>query len=419
MATVSRITASLSVSILVALVATGCGTLQPLPVPSVPSTPSAPVAVVTPPLVPAPVTVPPVAAVTSPTEPKARWTPALFADLPGWRADDLRNVRVAFAENCKGLRSKTEWISACSRFPFAGTLSEQRTFLESEFVPYQLTRADAEDRGLITGYYEPLLKGSRSKTARFNVPLFARPDDLLVVDFGDLYPELKGKRVRGRLVDSPQGRRVVPYFDRAQIDADPSLFKPLVWVDDVVEAFFLQIQGSGLIELADGKRMRAGYADQNGHPFRGIGRILADRGEMKLEEVSMQGIKGWISRNPAKATALLNENPSYVFFREIDAAAAGPLGSLGVPLTAERSLAVDARFIPLGSIVYLATNYPNAMVPLNRLMFAQDTGGAIRGVVRADFYWGTGLRAGEQAGRMKQNAQMWVLWPKGTVPPTL
>ena len=405
MATVSRIAASLRLSILVALTVNGCGTVQPLPGSSLPS-PAA-----------KPTNPPAVSAVASTGEPQARWTPALFADLPGWRADDLRDVRVAFAENCKGLRSKPEWISACSRFPFTGAASEQRTFLESEFVLYQLARADADDRGLITGYYEPLLKGSRTKTTRFNVPLFARPDDLLVVDFGDLYPELKGKRVRGRLIDSPQGKRVVPYYDRAQIDADPSLFKPLVWVDDLVEAFFLQIQGSGLIELADGKKMRAGYADQNGHPFRGIGRILADRGEMKLEEVSMQGIKGWISRNPTKATALLNENASYVFFREIDATAAGPIGSLGVPLTAERSVAVDTRFIPLGSIVYLATNYPNALAPLNRLMFAQDTGGAIRGVVRADFYWGTGLKAGEQAGRMKQNAQMWVLWPKGTVPP--
>lgn len=362
-----------------------------------------------------------------PTEPKALWTPARFTDLPGWRADDLRDVRNAFTENCKGLRSKADWISACSRFPFTGTVSAQRGFLESEFVPYQLTRADADDRGLITGYYEPLLLGSRTKTARFNVPLFVRPDDLLVIDLGDLYPELKGKRVRGRLVDSPQGKRVVPYYDRAQIEVDRSLFKPLVWVDDVVEAFFLQIQGSGLIELSDSNplasasatRMRIGYADQNGHPFRGIGRILADRGEMKLDEVSMQGIKGWIARNPTKATALLNENASYIFFREIDAKAAGPVGSLGVPLTAERSIAVDTRFIPLGSVVYLATTYPNALVPLNRLMFAQDTGGAIRGVVRADFYWGTGLKAGEQAGRMKQSAQMWVLWPKGSVPPTM
>ena len=353
-------------------------------------------------------------------EPKARWTPATFADLPGWLADDLRDVKIAFAENCKGVRSKPEWISACARYPFDAPTAGQRAFIEREFVPYQLTRADAEDRGLITGYYEPLLKGSRTKTSRFNVPLYARPDDLLVVDLGDLHPELKGKRVRGRIVDSPQagqGKRVVPYFDRAQIEAEVASLKPLAWVDDVVEAFFLQIQGSGLIELPDGKRMRVGYSDQNGHPYRGIGRVLVDRGELKLEEASMQGIKGWISRNPGKATALLNENASYVFFREIDATAAGPLGSLGVPLTAERSMAVDTRFIPPGSMVYLATTYPNALVPLNRLMFAQDIGGAIRGVVRGDFYWGTGLKAGEQAGRMKQNAQMWVLWPKGTVPP--
>ena len=363
-------------------------------------------------------TKPAVAAVAA--EPKARWTPATFADLPGWLADDLRDVKIAFAENCKGVRSKPEWTSACARYPFDAPTAEQRAFIERGFVPYQLTRADAEDRGLITGYYEPLLKGSRTKTSRFNVPLYARPDDLLVVDLGDLYPELKGKRVRGRINDSPQagqGKRVVPYFDRAQIEAEVASLKPLAWVDDVVEAFFLQIQGSGLIELPDGKRMRVGYSDQNGHPYRGIGRVLVDRGELKLEEASMQGIKGWIARNPGKATALLNENASYIFFREIDATAAGPLGSLGVPLTAERSMAVDTRFLPPGSMVYLATTSPNALVPLNRLMLAQDIGGAIRGVVRGDFYWGTGPAAGEQAGRIKQNAQMWVLWPKGTVPP--
>ena len=410
-----RVRASTCCLILVVAALAACSS-APSVSPPISIAPSAPTTVATPPQA-ATVTATATTTATASTEPKARWALAAFADLPGWGADDLRDVRVAFAENCKGLRSKPEWVNACSRFPFDAPVATQRAFIESEFTPYQLTRADAPDRGLITGYYEPLLKGSRTKTAKFNVPLYARPDDLLIVDLGDVHPELRGKRVRGRLVDSPQGKRVVPYHDRAQIEAQPLLFKPLVWVDEVVEAFFLQIQGSGLIELADGKRLRAGYADQNGHPFRGIGRILADRGEMKLEEVSMQGIKGWISRNPDKATALLNENASYVFFREIDATAAGPLGSLGVPLTAERSIAVDTRFIPLGALVYMATTYPNALAPLNRLMFAQDTGGAIRGVVRADFYWGTGHKAGEQAGRMKQSAQMWVLWPKGTVPP--
>ena len=188
-------------------------------------------------------TKPAVAAVVA--EPKARWTPATFADLPGWLADDLRDVKIAFAENCKGVRSKPEWTSACARYPFDAPLAEQRAFIEREFVPYQLTRADAEDRGLITGYYEPLLKGSRTKTSRFKVPLYARPDDLLVVDLGDLYLELKGMRVRGRIVDSPQagqGKRVVPYFDRAQIEAEIASLKPLAWVDDVVEAFFYKFR---------------------------------------------------------------------------------------------------------------------------------------------------------------------------------
>ena len=391
---------SLSSLILMAAVLAGCAS-SPMP-PQASQPPAKPM----------------VAAVAA--EPKARWTPATFADLPGWLADDLRDVKTAFAENCKGLRSKPDWAGVCARYPFDAPAVQQRAFIEREFVPSQLTRADAEDRGLITGYYEPLLKGSRTKTSRFHVPLYARPDDLLVVDLGDLYPELKGKRVRGRLVDAApgaQGRRVVPYFDRAQINSVDALLKPLAWVEDVVEAFFLHIQGSGLIELEDGKRMRVGYADQNGHPYRGIGRALVDRGELKLEEASMQGIKGWIARNPSKAQALLNENASYVFFREIDATAAGPLGSLGVQLTAERSMAVDTRFIPPGSMVYMATTYPNALAPLNRLMFAQDVGGAIRGVVRGDFYWGTGPAAGELAGRMKQNAQLWVLWPKGSTPP--
>ena len=219
----------------------------------------------------------------------------------------------------------------------------------------------------------------------------------------------------GLLFFGAEGSRTLPFSDVSFSFGDALLQGQAILV--VVTSMLLIMALYFFFELADGSRLRAGYADQNGHPFRGVGRLLVERGELKLEEASMQGIKGWIARNPDRATALLNENASYVFFREIDAKPAGPLGSLGVPLTAERSIAVDPRFIPLGSVVWLATTYPNALAPLQRLMFAQDTGGAIRGVVRADFYWGTGHKAGEQAGRMRQNAQMWVLWPKGTVPP--
>src|SRR6185436_3258623 len=194
----------------------------------------------------------------------------------------------------------------------------------------------------------------------------------------------------------------------------------LAWTADPVELFFLQIQGSGQVRLEDGTRVRIGYADQNGHPFRSLGRYLIDRGEMTLEQASMQGIKSWASANPQKLQDALNANPSYVFFRELPPATSaqeGPLGALGVPLSAEYSVAVDRRFVPLGAPVYLATTYPLSEERLERLMAAQDTGGAIRGVVRADFYWGSGPEAGARAGRMRQQGRLWLLWPRGEALP--
>jgi membrane-bound lytic murein transglycosylase A len=235
------------------------------------------------------------------------------------------------------------------------------------------------------------------------------PDDLLVVDLGDVYPELKGMRLRGRL----EGRRVVPYYDRAQIDSGPAALrgKELVWVDDAVDLFFLHIQGSGRIVLDSGETLRVGYADQNGFPYRSIGRLLVERGDLVLEQASMQGIKTWAREHPGELAQLLNSNASYVFFRELPASAGGPPGSLGVALTPRRSIAVDARHVPLGAPVYLATTWPNSSRPLNGLTLAQDTGGAIRGPVRADFFWGYGEPAAREAGRMKQKLRMWVLLP--------
>jgi membrane-bound lytic murein transglycosylase A len=193
-----------------------------------------------------------------------------------------------------------------------------------------------------------------------------------------------------------------------------------VYVADPVEAFFLEIQGSGRIQLDDGTVVRLGYADQNGHPYRAIGSVLAARGEMPLERTSMQNIREWGKRNPDKLPELLASNPSYVFFREVppfpagslEAAIDGPIGSLGVPLLAQRAIAVDTRSVPLGAPVYLATTYPSTSQPLQRLVMAQDTGGAIRGAVRADFFWGFGNDAGREAGRMRQQGRMWILWPR-------
>src|SRR5207253_2916974 len=190
-------------------------------------------------------------------------------------------------------------------------------------------------------------------------------------------------------------------------DGGPLKGLELAWVEDPVDLFFLHIQGSGQVELENGERIRVGYADQNGHPFRSLGRLLIERGEIPAERASMQGIKDWARRNPGRAQEFLNANPSYVFFRELPRDLTGPLGALGVPLTPERSIAVDPRVVPLGVPVYLATTWPNTADALNRLMVAQDTGGAIAGAVRADFFWGFGDAAGSQAGRMRQSGKMW------------
>jgi membrane-bound lytic murein transglycosylase A len=216
---------------------------------------------------------------------------------------------------------------------------------------------------------------------------------------------------------------VVPYWSRAEIDAGQARLSgtELIWLDDPIEAFFVQIQGAARIELADRSSIRVGYADQNGHPYRSIGRVLIERGELTLDKASMQGIKAWARQHPDKLPSLLAENPSYVFFREIATDPVhgidGPIGALGVPLAAGRVIAVDARFLPLGAPVFLATTYPLSDARLQRLVLAQDTGGAIRGALRADYFWGSGDDAGRNAGRMNQSGRMWLLWPKDAAPP--
>jgi membrane-bound lytic murein transglycosylase A len=233
---------------------------------------------------------------------------------------------------------------------------------------------------------------------------------LVTVELGPLFPQLDGQRVRGRLDE----RRVVPYYTRAEIESAqaPLHGKELLWVDDAVELFFLHIQGSGRIRLDSGEIVKIGYADHNGHPYRSVGKVLIERGELSPEKASMQGIRSWGRKNPDKLDGLLAENPAYVFFRELPNGVSGPIGSLGVPLTAGRSIAVDPQYVPLGAPVYLATNRPNSQEPLNKLVLAQDTGAAIKGPVRADYFWGFGPEAGQLAGRMRQSGRMWVLLPK-------
>lgn len=357
---------------------------------------------------------PPVQPAAKPLQ-AARWS-----DLPGWAEDDLTAAWPAFLQSCRGLASRAQWLlwrAACDEAKglAASDNAALRAFFEARFEPYLLTNPDATTSGMVTGYYEPLLRGSRTQSPTYAQAVLGVPPDLLTIDLSAVAPDLKNLRLRGRL----QGNKVVPYYSRAEIVKRENEYadRVLLWVDDAVELFFLQIQGSGRVRLPDGQLVRIGYADQNGHPYQSVGRELIERGELKPEQASMQGIQAWARANPARLNELLNTNPSYVFFREVPAHGdEGPQGALGVPLTPERSIAVDARHLPLGAPVFLATTQPNSTTPLRRLMLAQDTGGAIRGVVRADFFWGFGDDAGNLAGRMRQQGQMWVLLPPGLAP---
>jgi len=357
--------------------------------------------------------------------PRATFEPVAFTALPGWADDAVVQAWTAFLAGCSALVARPAtsalWREPCAAARVAAPRDSAsvRAFFELHFNAYRALAPDGSDTGLATGYYEPLLDGSRLRSERYRYPLYAPPDDLLTVDLSEVYPQLEGARVRGRL----DGRRVVPYWSRADIESGKARLagNELVFVDDPLQAFFLEVQGSGRIRLAEGGVMRLGYADQNGRPYRSIGRVLVERGALRDEDATMQGIQAWARAHPDELPALLDENPSYVFFREVppdpNARVDGPIGTLGVPLAAGRAIAVDARSIPLGAPVFLATTRPGSDRPLRLLTLAQDTGGAIRGPLRVDLFWGSGEEAALQAGRMREPASLWLFWPKGAPRP--
>jgi membrane-bound lytic murein transglycosylase A len=340
-----------------------------------------------------------------------------FDALPGWSRATLAPSLRAFLVGCG--RPPAPLLVACELAALvpAGDETAARQFFESQFSAHALRSSTSGDVGLLTGYYEPVIEGARLRDSVNRFPIYGVPDDLIIVDLGSVNPDVRNMRLRGRL----EGRRLVPYWSRAEIESrnQPLAAPVIAWTNDPVDLFFLQIQGSGRVRLSSGERLRIGFAEQNGHPFRSLGRYLVERGEMTLDQASMQNIKAWAAANPHKLREALNVNPSYVFFRELKELKEdeGPIGAQNVPLSAGYSLAVDRRFVPLGAPVYVATNYPLSEEPLERLMAAQDTGGAIRGAVRGDFYWGSGPDAGTQAGRMRNQARMWLLWPRGLALP--
>jgi len=388
-----------------ALILSACTTQpvqqQPVPQPVTPPLPVQPAQ----PAAPAPVTPPAPPA-------KASFVPAAWSDLPGWDRDDLRAAWPAFMQSCSRLGAQADWKELCAIAKNVDASSEDaiRLFFESFLQPQKVVAPDGADSGLITGYYEPLLRGSRKKGGVYTAPLYKLPDDLVIVDLGSVYPELQGKRVRGKL----KGKRVTPYPAREEIAKNGLAGNELLWVDDPVEAFFLEVQGSGRVQLGDNETVRVAYADQNGRGYESIGKWLVQQGELTLEQATAQGIKTWIAGHPTRMQELFSVNPSYVFFREekLPDPKLGPKGTLNVPLTPQRSVAIDRSQIPLGVPVYLNTTQAGSDIPFQRLMMAQDTGGAIKGPIRMDVFFGFGAEAADNAGRMKQRGNIWVLLPK-------
>ena len=324
----------------------------------------------------------------------ARLTPIAWQQVPGWEDDSLIGAAEALRENCARLGREQRWKRACSAAAHLDDLdvAGTRSFFETYFTPFQFANSDGTLDGLVTGYYEPLLHGSRVRRGPYQFALYRWPAGY---------------------------RAGAPLPARADLERSGVLSgNELVWVDDPIEAFFLQVQGSGRIVLDDGSVMRVGFGGSNNQPYKSIGRWLLDHGELTPSQATMQGIKAWARANPSRVDALLDTNPRFVFFREMplsDPALAGqdkgPIGALGVPLTPQRSIAVDPASIPLGTPVFLQTTRPMTNAPMNRLVFAQDVGTAIKGGVRADYFWGLGDDAGDLAGKMKQTGRMWLLLP--------
>jgi len=352
-----------------------------------------------------------------------------FEELTAWDADQQSRTLVAFLKSCARFKTLPETRSLGAR-GVAGTIADwrqpcqearditpgndagARAFFEAAFVPYQ-AHNQSNPEGLFTGYYEPSLKGSLVRSGPWQTPLLARPENLITVELSQFRDDLRGRRIAGEV----KGGRLVPYAERKGIVAGKLAQQeiPLVWVDDPVSAFFLQIQGSGRVKLVDGGEMRVGYAATNGHPYTAIGRELIRRGAIPRDLVSLQSIRDWLEKNPAEAPEVMALNKSYVFFRELKGD--GPIGAQGVALTPERSLAVDRKFIPMGVPVWLEATAPAEDVAapeqtLHSLMVTQDTGGAIRGPVRGDVFWGYGARAELIAGRMKNKGRYFLLLPK-------
>ena len=340
----------------------------------------------------------------------AHWWPVHWEDLPGFDADALQQAWPAMMAGCQ--RPTPAWTAVCAALSTTPPASadEARAFLRAHLQPWRVTAVDGGAEGLMTGYYEPELRARRERDATHRTPLYALPDVLR----DRREPWLTRREMEALRSGQRDGQRDVQKMLAAHV---------IAWMADPLDALVLQIQGSGRLQITepDGRvsLVRLGFAGHNGHPYRSVGRWLIDQRELPADGVSWPAIKAWARANPARVNEMLWVNPRVVFFREeplLDPGA-GPRGALGVPLTPGRSIAVDPRSVPFGSWVWIDTTEPLSSTPLRRLVTAQDTGNAITGAVRGDYFWGWGDHAEQQAGRMKQPLRLWVLWPLGAVPP--
>lgn len=359
-------------------------------------------------------------ALTHPAAAETRLEPLRFADLAGWASDDHQAALAAFRRSCAEIveqgagfsrpatygGSRKEWLPLCAA---AARAVNARQFFETAFRPFRVHDQNRSE-GLFTGYYEPEVRGSRKRTPHYSVPVYGPPSDLVTFD-----PRTEKKT--GLRYGRKRKGRATPYFTRQEIDQGALAGRglELLWLADAADLFFMQVQGSGRVRLDDGTTIRLAYAAKSGLPYTGIGGVLAARGDIPREGLSMQAIRHWMMAHPAKAQALMWHNRSYVFFREMamgDPALGAP-GAQHVALTPQRSLAVDRTLWRFGLPVWLDTTAPSPQGdrPFRRLMIAQDTGSAIKGVARGDVYWGWGTAAEETAGAMKQPGTMTVLLP--------
>ncbi len=331
---------------------------------------------------------------------KAKLKKVSFNDIEGFYEDDLNLAFDVFKKDCKRAKRYKTFKNICEK---ADSYTNASEFFTTNFTAYELYNSNGTNRGTITGYYEPLLKGSLTKSDIYKYPIYKVPKDMLMIDLKDAYPELKKYRLRGKLVDG----KIIAYDDREKINKRDDL-EPICFVDNRIDLFFLQIQGSGKVLLDDGSSINVGYANQNGHKYKGIGRILLKEGVLEGYGASMQGIKAYLEANPQRIDEILYKNRSYIFFTQRKQSATGALGTV---LVGGRNLAVDRKYIPLGMPVFINTKNSVTQENIDRLMVAADVGGAIKGEIRADFFYGSGKEAELYAGGMKDKGKLTILVP--------